>query len=166
MTVSTEDLKRLREESGAGIMDCKHALEDANGDFARAKHLLAERGVAKAAKRAERVAAQGIVECYVHHDKRVGALVELNCETDFVARTEEFQKLARELAMQVASTRPKYVSADEIQPSDDGSPDDLALLEQPYIRDGRPVKQLVTEAIARTGENVRVRRFTVFVLGQ
>ncbi len=152
MANAKEDVKRLREETGAGVMDCKRALDEAGGDFARAKTLLKERGQARAQKTAGREDKEGIIEAYVHGGGRIGALVELSSETDFVARNQEFRDLAREIAMQVAAMDPQDV--DE-------------LLAQAYIRDAsKTVGELVTGLAATTGENVRVRRFKRFQLGQ
>ncbi len=190
MVVTTEMVKELRARSGAGVMDCRRALDEADGDLDRAAELLRAKGLAAAAKRAGREAAEGLIDAYVHAGSRLGALVELNCETDFVARTEEFRRLARELAMQVAATSPRFVATEDV-PADvlvqqraviageaDGASDaeidrrvqqwiqEVVLLQQPYIRDaGRRVGDLVTDAAARTGENVRVRRFARFKLG-
>lgn len=161
-----DNIKRLREETGAGIMDCKRALEDASGDFGKARDLLRERGIARAAGRADRAAGQGLVHSYVHGG-RVGALVEVNCETDFVARTEDFQTLAHEIAMQVASMNPEVVSKEEMEPSDTRDPKEVALLEQPYIRDNhKTINDLVQETIAKTRETIKVKRFVRFELGQ
>lgn len=160
-----EDIKRLREETGAGIMEAKKALQDAGGDYAKAKQLLEMQSVQRSAKRSDRASAQGLVESYIHHGGQVGVLVELDTETDFVARTEEFKTLAREIAMQVAATNPRYISVDEIPANEvdelkeqfrrealkQGRPEKMidniaagkfkkyaetiVLLEQPYIRD-------------------------------
>ena len=151
MANAKEDVKRLREETGAGVMDCKRALDEAGGDFARAKTLLKERGQARAQKTAGREAKEGIIEAYVHGGGRIGALVELSSETDFVARNQEFRDLAREIAMQVAAMDPQDI--DE-------------LLAQAYIRDAsKTIGELVTTLASTTGENVRVRRFARFQLG-
>ena len=166
MAISAQAVKALREMTGAGMMDCKRALEEAQGDLERAKEILRQRGVAIAQQKAGRETAQGLVWAYVHHDGRVGALVEVNCETDFVARTEEFRALAQALALQVAAMAPKYLSQEEMPP-DEGDPRELCLLSQPYVRDeARTIGQLVQEVIAKTGENVRVRRFARFELGR
>jgi elongation factor Ts len=166
VAVSVQAVKALRDLTGAGMLDCKQALEEAGGDIDKAVELLRQRGIAMAEKRAGRETAQGVVQAYIHHDGRVGALVELNCETDFVARTEEFRTLAQELAMQVAAMAPRYVSREEMPPGE-GDPADLCLLEQPFIRDqSRNVGSLITELIAKTGENIRVRRFARFELGR
>jgi elongation factor Ts len=152
MANTKDDVKRLREETGAGVMDCKRALEETKGDFEKAAALIKERGLEKAQKKSDREAKEGLVEAYVHAGGRIGAMVELSSETDFVSRSPDFQKLAKELAMQVAAMDPKNV--DE-------------LLEQVYIRDSsKKVGDLVTGIAATTGENVRVRRFKRFQLGQ
>ena len=159
MPASTQDIKELREKTGAGIMECKRALEE-GGSMDRAERLLKEWGVASAAKRAGREASQGVIDSYVHAG-RIGALIELNCETDFVARTDDVKTLARELAMQVAATNPTRISAQE--ESTDG---DVPLLDQPYIRDPtKTVQELVNETIARTRENIVIRRVARFELG-
>jgi elongation factor Ts len=148
-------------------MECKSALEEADGDPERAIALLEERGVALAEKRAHRETSQGLVESYIHAGGRIGSMVELNCETDFVARTDVFRALAHDLAMQVAATNPLSVSEDDLPPGAEGDPAELTLLRQPYIRDNaRTVDDVVKEAIAKTGENIRVRRFARFELGQ
>jgi elongation factor Ts len=161
-----DQIKDLRERSGAGVMDCKRALEASGGDIEKAIVFLMEQGIASAAKKASRVTAQGLVDSYIHAG-RIGALVEVNCETDFVARTEEFQSLAHELAMQVAAANPLYLSEEDIPAGAEGRKEDLALLEQAYIRDpGKTIRQLVNEAIGKTGENIKIKRFTRFELGQ
>ena len=164
MPSSTELIKELREKTGAGIMECKRAIEDATGDLARAEQLLKERGLAKAAKKVGREANQGVVDSYIHAGGRIGALVEVNCETDFVARNEAFRALVHEIAMQVAAMNPSRVSADD--PSADGAEGDVPLLDQPYIRDpSKTVQDLVNETIAKLRENVVIRRFARFELG-
>jgi elongation factor Ts len=166
VVASMDNIKRLREETGAGIMDCKRALEDSSGDLEKAKGLLRERGIARAEGRAGRTASQGLVHSYVHSD-RVGALVEVNCETDFVARTEDFKTLVHEIAMQVASMNPEVVSADQLEEGGDRDPKEAALMEQAWIRDNhKTIRDLVQETIAKTGENIRVNRFVRFELGQ
>ena len=165
--ISTAQIKELRDMTGAGIMDSKRALEDADGDMKAAAVALMEKGLASAAKRAGREVAEGVIEAYIHTGSRVGSLVELNCETDFVARTPEFKSLARDLAMQVAAMSPKYVDRDAV-PEDVGevSEDDI-LLEQMYIRDGSvKISELVNELIAKVGENVKVGRIERFALGE
>jgi elongation factor Ts len=169
MTVaSADDVKRLREETGAGIMDCKRALDEAGGDFEKAKKILREKGIASAEKKAGRETSQGLVESYIHAGGRIGVLVEINCETDFVARTEEFKKLAHDIAMQVAGVPSTLVVREEDLPADaEGTAEELVLMRQPFIRDGsRTIEQLVRDAIGQTGENIRVRRFSRFELGQ
>ncbi len=161
---TTEDIRRLREDTGAGIMDSKRALDDASGDFEKAKLLLRERGLASAAKKSGREANQGLVESYIHAGGRVGSLVEVNCETDFVARTEDFRALAREIAMQVAAMNPRRISSED--PAPDGAGDEVPLLDQAYIRDqSKTIQDLITESIAKLGENIRVRRFSRYELG-
>jgi elongation factor Ts len=160
MPTSTELIKELREKTGAGIMECKRAIEDATGDLARAEQLIKERGLAMAEKKAGREAGQGLIDSYIHAG-RIGAMIELNCETDFVARTDDFRLLAREVAMQVAATNPSRISSKE--ESTDG---DVPLLDQPYIRDAsKTVQDLLNETIARVRENIVVRRFARFEIG-
>ena len=150
--IDPKEVQRLRAETNAGVMDCKRALEDANGDFEKARALLKERGLASVAKKSGREANEGTVASYVHAGGRVGAIVLIASETDFVARSEEFQKLAQEIAMQVAAMSPKDVDT---------------LLAQPYIRDAsKTIKDLVTTLAASVGENVSVRRFQRFALGE
>lgn len=164
--VTVDDVKRLREETGAGVMDAKRALDEAGGDFAKAKELLRERGIAAAAKRAERSTGQGVVEAYIHGGGRIGALVELNCETDFVARTDAFRALARDIAMQVAAMNPAALSAEDVPGHLPGEAKDHALLTQSFIKDsGRTIQDLVSDVIAQTGENIRISRFSRFELG-
>ncbi|MCS7254136.1 MAG: translation elongation factor Ts [Armatimonadota bacterium] len=197
MKVSVEEVKRLREMTGAGVMDCKRALEMAEGDFEKAIEILRAEGLAKAEKRSGRVTSEGVITSYIHTGGRIGAMVELDCESDFVARTDEFRRLAYELAMQVAAMDPKYISRHDI-PEEviesqkrayrthaiaEGIPEDMieevvnerlesfiqevCLLEQPYIRDEtRTVGELIKEMIARLGENIVVRRFVRFAVGQ
>ena len=163
MPATTEQIKELRERSGAGIMDCKRALDETGGDLAKAEKLIREWGLAGVHKKTGREANQGLVESYIHAGGRIGALVEVNCETDFVARTDDFRALVREIAMQVAAMNPSRVSADE--PSADGQ-SDLPLLEQAYIRDpSKTIKDLVHEGIVKLGENIVIRRFARFELG-
>jgi small subunit ribosomal protein S2 len=166
--VTVDDVKRLREETGAGVMDSKRALDDAAGDFERARELLRERGIAAAAKRSGRETRQGVVESYIHGEGRIGVLVELNCETDFVARTDEFRALARDLALQVAGMNP---SAIELEDVGDDVPENereqAALLTQPFVKDGgQTVQQRIEETVASTGEHIRVARIVRFELGE
>jgi elongation factor Ts len=160
MPSTTELIKELREKTGAGIMECKRAVDDALGDLAKAEQLIKERGLAMAEKKAGREAGQGLIDSYVHAG-RIGAMIELNCETDFVARTSDFRTLAREIAMQVAATNPSRISAKE-----EASDGDVPLLDQPYIRDSsKTVQELVNETISRVRENIVIRRFSRFELG-
>jgi elongation factor Ts len=190
-------VKELREKTGAGLLDCQKALGEAEGDLDRALRLLREKGLAKAAKRASRVATDGQVGAYIHPGGKIGVLVEINCETDFVAKTDEFQQLVRDLAMQVAAASPRYVRREDVPESEQesergiyrvqaeqsGKPPqvierivagqlerylkDVCLLEQPFIKQSdRTVGEVVQEAIARLGENVTVRRFARFQLGE
>ncbi len=160
-------VKELRERTGAGVMECKKALTETAGDIERAMAVLQERGIALAEKRMHRETAQGLVECYIHAGGRLGAMVEVNCETDFVARTDDFKRLARDLAMQVVASNPLSVSEEDLPSGAEGDPAELCLLRQPFIKDeSRTVQEVVKEVIARTGENIRVRRFARFELGQ
>lgn len=166
--VTTALIKELREATGAGVMDAKRALEEAEGDLKKATILIREKGIAAAAKRSERETSQGVVESYIHGGGRIGVIVELNCETDFVANTADFRQLARDVAMQIAAMNPKVVSVEDRSTEDEGSPDaEIALLAQPFIREpGKTIGDLVKDVVARTGENVRVRRFARFELGR
>ena len=165
--VTVDDVRRLREETGAGVMDAKRALEEAGGDFERARTLLRERGIAAAARRAERATGQGVVEAYIHGAGRIGALVELNCETDFVARTDAFRALARDLAMQVAAMDPLALLPEDVPADVVGDRAQHALLTQAFIKDGsRNIQELIQDVIAQTGENIRVARFARFELGR
>lgn len=166
MEIATSDIKELREMCGAGIMDCRHALMEAGGDKQKAAEILKERGCAKAAKKAERVTAHGLIEAYVHTGGRIGAMVELNCETDFVARTEEFKQLAHDLAMQIAAMNPAYITSEEVPTGVEFEAETACLLSQPFIKDPtRSIKDLVVEVIAKTGENIRIGRFIRFEVG-
>jgi elongation factor Ts len=196
LMIKPEDVKRLREATGAGIMDCKRALEESGGDVDAAVLWLREKGLSTAAKKAGRAAREGIIQSYIHHGARLGVLLELNCETDFVARTDDFQQLAREIAMQIAGMAPLYVSRDDV-PSEvldeqkrlfavdaerDGRPADrvpmivegklnkwfesVCLLEQPYRDTDRKVGDLITEKVALLGENIRVARFARMAVGE
>ena len=194
--ISAELVKELRERTGAGFMDCKRALTETDGDLDKAVVVLREKGLAAAAKKADRDAREGLVSSYIHTGGRVGVLIEVNCETDFVARTDEFQKLVRDLAVQVAGLAPLYVDVDRIPAEDlaakqaelladesvQKKPENIrpqivegqlkkwysqvCLLEQPFRDEDRTVRELVTEKIATIGENIRVRRFTRYALGE
>jgi len=176
VVVNARDVQRLREETGAAVMDCKRALEQARGDFEKAKELLRAAGVARAQKKAGRETREGVVEAYIHGNGRIGVLVEVNSETDFVARSPEFRELAKAIAMQIAAMSPEAVSAAEIPAArkdelrKDGLSDQeitrLGLLDQPYIRDeSKTVGDLVTALAGKVGENIRIRRFSRYQLG-
>jgi len=197
MTVTTEMIKELREATGVGILDCRKALVDAGGDFDKAVDILREKGLAKAAKRSGRDASEGVVELYSHGGGRVGVMVEVNCETDFVARSESFRELAHEIALQIAAASPLYVTEAEIPESeiahereiasararDEGKPDqiiprivdgriekykdEVVLLRQAYIRDDSlTIEKLIHEKVGSIGENIVVRRFQRYELGE
>jgi len=177
VAITAIQVKELREQTGAGIMDCKRALEEFDGDAAKAAAHLKQQGLAKAESKSGRTASQGVIEPYVHGGGRIGVIVEVNCETDFVARTPEFRELAHNLAMQVAATSPRYVSVDEVAPEDWGSLEEefgsrreaqvaTVLLEQPYIKDAKlSVRDLIRDSIAKVGENIVVRQFARFEVG-
>ncbi|MEN6301056.1 MAG: translation elongation factor Ts [Anaerolineaceae bacterium] len=197
MAVTIDQIKALREETGAGVLDCRKALEQAKGDFSLAVDYLREKGLATAAKRADRETYEGVIELYSHGNGRVGVMVEVNCETDFVARSETFRTLAHEFALQIAASAPKYVSDKDIPQSildeeieisrkrarEEGKrdeiidrivegrleklKDEICLLRQPYIRDDSiTVEQLLMQNIAAIGENVNIRRFVRWELGE
>ncbi len=177
MVISASQVKELRERSGAGIMECKRALQDSAGDLDRAATMLKQQGLAKAEKKAGRTAGQGLIEPYIHGGGRIGALVELNCETDFVARTPDFRDLAHDLAMQVAATSPRYVAEEDVPADAMGdlereygsrqqAIEAVVLMDQPFIKDGKQtIRDLVKERISRVGENIVVRRFSRFEVG-
>ncbi|GAB7388246.1 translation elongation factor Ts [Bacillaceae bacterium] len=197
MAVSASLVKELREKTGAGMMDCKKALEETNGDIEKAIEVLREKGLAKAAKKADRLAAEGLVESYIHGGGRIGVLVEVNCETDFVAKTDEFKAFVKDIAMQIAAANPKYVRREEVpaeevakereilrqQALNEGKPEhivekmvegrldkffkEICLLEQPFIKDpDKTIDELVKEKIAKIGENISIRRFARYELGE
>ena len=148
-------------------MDCKRALEEAEGDLDRAQAILRDQGIASAAKKASRDTSEGLVESYVHSGNRIGAIVEVNCETDFVARTPDFQSLAHDIAMQVAAMAPLYLNAFDIPDDEEHNPQEACLMQQPFIKDPtRTIQDLVNESVGTLGENVRVRRFARFSLGE
>ncbi|HET6477607.1 MAG TPA: translation elongation factor Ts [Dehalococcoidales bacterium] len=166
MEVSRELIKELRNQCGAGVMECRNALLEVEGDVEKALQVLKESGLLKAEKKADRVTTQGLIEAYIHAGGRIGSLVEVNCETDFVARTDEFKELAHELAMQVAALAPQYISEKDVPEGADIEPQAACLLQQPYIRDpGKTVRDVIVEVIAKVGENIRVTRFSRFELG-
>ena len=169
LKIPTDNIKTLRQKSGAGVIDCRNALVEANGDMDKAIALLKERSLYQAQKTAasQRVTAQGLVECYIHTAGRIGAMVEVNCETDFVARTFEFKELAHNIAMQVAAVPPVCVTKEEIPKECELGPSKAALLCQPFIKEPtRTVQDIVNDVIAKTGENIRIKRFARFELGQ
>jgi elongation factor Ts len=147
-------------------MECRNALLEVGGNLGKALQVIKEKGLLKAEKKADRVTAQGLVEAYVHTGGRIGALIEVNCETDFVARTDEFKELAHDLAMQVAALSPQYISEEELPDGADIEPRVACLLQQPFIREPeKTVRDMMVEVIAKVGENIRVSRFTRFELG-
>ena len=196
MKISTQLVKELRQATGAGVLDCRKALEAANGDFDQAVTALREKGLAAAAKKASREAKEGLIGNYVHPGAKMAAIIEVNCETDFVARTPQFQELVKDLAMQVVAARPRFLSPEDVpaevlekekaiyrtQLEDEGKPahimdriiegkikkfyEETCLLEQPFIKDGNiKIKDMITNAIARLGENIKIRRFARFEVG-
>jgi elongation factor Ts len=195
LKITTEMVKELREEAGAGVLDCKKALQETNGDFDKAVEYLRQKGLAAAAERAERAASEGTIGSYVHAGSRVAALVEVNCETDFVARTEDFMALAHDLAMQVVAAKPKYLLPEDVpaevigaekeraQMEGSGKPEhvvdkiiqgklqkyyqELCLMQQPFIKDeDLTVQDVVAQMAAKLGENILVRRFVRLELGE
>jgi elongation factor Ts len=197
VAISAQQVKDLRAKTGAGMMDCKRALENTGGDMNKAVEHLREKGLAAASKRAGRTTAEGVIESYIHLGSKLGVLVEVNCETDFVARTEEFQQFAKDIAMQIAAASPLYLSSEDVpvkvlakekeilrtQALNEGKPEkvvekivegrinkffsDNCLLEQPFIKDpDQKVGDLLKETMARIGENMVIRRFVRFQLGE
>jgi elongation factor Ts len=159
-------VKELRERTGAGVMDCKRALQESGGNLDQAAEYLRRQGLAKAEKKAGRAASQGLVDAYIHAG-RVGAMVEVNCETDFVARTDDFRQLAHDIAMQVAASAPKYLTADEVPADDQDRVKELALAAQPFIKDPSiTIEDLIKRNIAKLGEAIRVGRFVRYELGE
>jgi elongation factor Ts len=196
MNITTQMVKELRQATGAGVLDCRNALKDADGNFDQAVTALREKGLAAAAKKASRDAKEGLIGHYVHPGSKMAAIIEVNCETDFVARTPEFQAMVKDLAMQVVAARPRWLTPEDVpaevleqekaiyrkQLEDEGKPEHImdriiegkinkfyeeaCLLEQPFIKDGSiKIKDMVTNAIARLGENIRIRRFARFEVG-
>ena len=167
MQVSTDSIRLLRERTGAGIMDSKKALEASDGDIDKAEEALRAKGMAKAATTADRATAEGIIESYIHAGNRIGAMVELNCETDFVGRTPEFKELAHNVAMQVAAMSPIYLTEEDIPQDEKRSPEEICLLQQAFIKDSsKTIDDLVLEVRAKVGENIRIGRFQRFGLGE
>lgn len=195
--ISASLVKELRAQTGAGMMDCKKALTETNGDLEKAIDYLREKGLSAAKKKADRIAAEGAVGSYIHAGGKIGVLVEVNCETDFVAKTEDFQALVKDIAMQIAATNPLYLKREEVpaevveherevlkvQALNEGKPEAIVekmidgriekyykencLLEQPFIKDGdKSVSDIITEHIAKIGENISVRRYTRYQLGE
>jgi len=165
LQITVDKIKELREKTGIGIMDCKKALQDCNGDLDAAINMLKEQGFAVAEKKKGRSLGSGLVASYIHPGGRIGALVEVKCETDLVARTPDFGDLAHNIAMQVAAMNPKYTSPDETP--EEGPPEEVCLMLQPFIKDPKKtIENIVVETIARVGENIRVSRFSRFELGE
>ena len=165
MAATVEQIRALREQTGAGIMDCKQALDASGGDLDQAADALRQKGLAKAVGRSERATSEGVIEAYIHTGGRVGALVELGCETDFVARTSEFKELAHNIAMQVAAMAPAYLDQEEMESGDSRPPAQISLLQQPFIKDSsRSVEEMVQEMAVRVGENVKLVRFSRLAL--
>jgi elongation factor Ts len=160
-------VKALRGKTGAGVIDCKNALVESDGDIEKAHGILNERGIALAKKKVDRVAEQGIIETYVHLGGKIGVMVEINCETDFVARTEQFKELAHDIALQIAAMSPLYISSEEIPAGETGVDHQTAcLLQQQFIKDpSKTIRDIITETIAKVGENIKIRRFARFELG-
>ena len=167
LKISTEMIKELRDQSGAGIMNCRNALFEAEGDIEKALQILKQQNLLLVEKKAMRSTTEGLIETYVHTGGRIGAIVELNCETDFVARTDKFKELAHCLAMQVAASSPQFISEEDIPEGADLEPQAACLLLQPYIKDlNKTVQDIINETIAKVGENIKVRRFVRFELGE
>ena len=167
MKIPTAKVKELRSQSGAGVMDCRNALLEAEGDMEKALQILQQKGFLEAQEKAKRATTQGVIEAYIHTAGRIGAMVEVNCETDFVARTDEFKELAHNLAMQVAAVSPRFISVDDASASDIEPTEAPCLLLQPYIKNpAKTVQDIITETIAKVGENIKVNRFARFELGK
>ena len=167
MKITTSSIRELRDQSGAGIMDCRKALLEAQGDIEKALQILRQQSLFQAEKKAKRSATDGIIEAYIHAGGRIGAMVEVNCETDFVARTDEFKELAHNLAMQVAAMSPEFISSEETPEGADIDPQVACLLLQPYIKDPKKrIQDIIAETIAKVGENIKVSRFARFELGR
>ena len=197
MKITAQMVKELREKTGSGMMDCKKALTEADGDMEKAIVILREKGMAKTAKKADRIAAEGVVASYIHMGGRIGAMVEINCETDFVAQTDKFQRFAKDVAMHIAAANPKYLTEDEVpeeevakereilkvQALNEGKPEkivekmvegrlkkfykEICLLDQPYIKDpDMTIGDLVKAQVMDIGENVKIRRFARFEMGE
>jgi len=166
LKIPTDRVKELRDQSGAGIMACRNALVEAEGEMEKALQILKQQSLLQVQKKAKRSVTQGIVEAYIHTGGRIGAMVEVNCETDFVAHTDEFKELAHHLAMQVAAQEPRFISEEEVPEGVDIEPEVACLLLQPYIKHpDKTVQDIIAETIARVGENVKVSRFARFEVG-
>ena len=166
MKIPTDRVKELREQSGAGIMECHNSLLEAEGDMEKALQILKQRSLFKAEKKRKRSTSQGLIEAYIHSGGRIGAMVEVNCETDFAASTDEFKELAHHLAMQVAAQDPQFISLEEAPEGADIEAEVACLLLQPYIKNlDMTVQDLINETIAKVGENIKVSRFARFELG-
>ena len=167
MKIHVVRVKELREQSGAGVMQCRNALIEAEGDIEKALQILKKQNLFQAEKKAKRTTSQGLIEAYVHAGGRIGAMIELNCESDFVARTNEFKELAHHLAMQVAAMKPRFISKEEAGKGTKIEPETDCLLLQPDIKDpDKTVKEVIAETIAKVGENIKVSRFARFELGE
>jgi elongation factor Ts len=166
MKISVEAVRELRSRTNVGIADCNKALLEADGDIERAIEFLKQRGAAIAEKKRDALVTEGVIEAYVHHTKHIGALLELNCETDFVARTAEFKELAHDLAMQIAATAPRFLTSEEMPPDAENEAQVACLLSQPFIKDPtKTVQEIIAGTIAKVGENIKVGRFARFELG-
>ncbi len=167
MVVTTEVIRDLRAKTGAGVMDCKKALEESDGDMNRAISVLKEWGISAVQKKSSRSANEGVVETYVHAGGRIGVILELNCETDFVARTPEFLSLAHDLALQIASMDPKSIDDEDSRDDTEDFDGETRLMHQVFVKDpSQTISDLITEAVSRIGENIVVRRFTRYELGK
>ena len=167
MNISTNLVKELREQSGAGVMECRNTLLEVEGDIEKALEILKERSLFKAEKKRDREVSQGLIESYIHTGGRIGAIVEVKCETDFAARTDELKELAHNLAMQIAAMSPQFISSEEAPEEADIEPQTDCLLLQPYIRDPDvTIQDIINETVAKVGENIQVGRFARFELGE
>lgn len=174
MAATADDIKRLREETSCGVIDCKKALEAAKGDFSKAKEFLRKKGLEMAAKKGDRLAKEGRVEAYIHHGNKIGVIVEVNCETDFVARSEDFCKFTRDIAIHIAALNPKYIKKQDVPADVLGKEADKeaytkanCLLSQAYVKDpGKNIQDLLNELVAKIGENIVVSRFVRYKVGE
>jgi len=174
MAATADDIKRLREETSCGVIDCKKALEEAKGDLGKAKELLRKRGLEMAAKKSDRLAKEGRVEAYIHNGNKIGVVVEVNCETDFVARSEDFCKFTRDVALHIAALNPKYIKKEDVPADVLAKEADKeafikanCLLAQAYVKDpGKSIQDLLNELVAKIGENIIVSRFIRYKVGE